>query len=168
MREEHDARVHDLVVPQVLEQRSGHARVVRPRYTAVPATRAARGVAHPLEELFHGHRPFGEPRREQPAPAVPRRHHREHRAAIEQREPAATRDLQQARAPEAEVHDEEAAGHRQHRGQAPLPAVARDDGEQDRREHHVGRHRHAVGRRQSARRCGSRARGRCTRSSAAS
>ena len=110
-REEHDALVQHLVVPQVVEQRlrhaAGSAPGTRPSRRRASAARPELAAPTPKRD-----RRLRDPLGEDPASGVPRGHDREDRRGDDEREPAAARDLGQARRPEPQVDDEEARGER--------------------------------------------------------
>src|SRR5581483_5666320 len=98
-----------------------------------------------LQEALHGLARGAEALAQDAAALAPGGHEDEDARRDHQGEPASLEDLDEVGGEEGEVDDEEDAHQGLDEDRVPAPALARDDGEEDRRDEHGGGDGDAVG-----------------------
>ena len=142
--------VQHLVVLEVVEQRVGHAALVRRQEHRRSLDPGRRADKHRFQKAFQIQRVGTQLFIQQTAAVLPGHHQREDRATDGQWEPATVEQLEHVGCPERKVHHEEEAGGGNAQPQGVLPAISNDVERQDGGDQHVGADRNAVSRCQVA------------------
>ncbi|MPM32406.1 hypothetical protein SDC9_78968 [bioreactor metagenome] len=144
--------VQHLVVLEVVQQRVGrHLGVGRQEHRRAGHARDRRLLQqHHLQEVAQVNAVGMQLVVDKIAPALPGRHHGEHRDADGEREPATLQQLEHVGRKEREVNAEEEQRGCERHPQRVLPAIAQHEEGEHGGDRHVQRHRNAVGGRQIA------------------